>query len=84
MIMSGRKIWAEHVARMGQGRNAYRVLVAKPEGKRPLGRLRHRWKDNIKIDLREIRWGGMDCINLAYDREQWRVLVNTGMNIRVP
>jgi hypothetical protein len=58
-------------------RNAYRVLVGKPEGKRPLGRPRCRWVDNIKIDLREIGWVGMDWIDLAQDREQWRVLVNT-------
>jgi hypothetical protein len=65
-------------------RNAYRILVGKPEGKRPLGRPRHRWVANIKIDLREIGWNGMDWINLAQDRDQWRALVNTAMNLRVP
>jgi hypothetical protein len=58
--------------------------VGKPEEKRPLGRPRWRWKDNIKIDLREIGWGGMDWINLAQDRDQWRALVNKVMNLRVP
>jgi hypothetical protein len=60
---------------MGEKRNAYRVLVGKPEGKRPLGRARRRWVDNIKIDLTEIGWYGMDWIDLAQDRDQWRVLV---------
>jgi hypothetical protein len=65
-------------------RNAYRILVGKPEGKRPLGRLRRRWVDNIKMDLREIGWGGVDWIDLAQDRDQWSALVNTVMNLRVP
>jgi hypothetical protein len=65
-------------------RNAYRILVGKPEGKRPLGRPRCRWVDNIIIDLREIRWDGMDRIELAQDRDQWRSLVNTVMNPGVP
>jgi hypothetical protein len=65
-------------------RNAYRVLVEKPEGKRLLVRPRHRWKDNINMGLREIRWGGLDWIHLAQDRDQWRALVNTVMNLRVP
>jgi hypothetical protein len=60
------------------------MLVEKPEGKRPLGRARHRWVDNIKMDLREIEWDGMDCIDLAQDREQWRALVSTVMNLQVP
>jgi hypothetical protein len=64
--------------------NAYRILVGKPEGKRPLGRPRRRCLDNIKMDLREIRWGGMVWIELAQDRDKWRVLVNTVMNLRVP
>jgi hypothetical protein len=67
----------------GAKRNAYRILVGKPEGKRPLGRPIHRWEDNIKIDLREIGWSGMDWIDLAEDRDQWRALVNTVMNVRV-
>jgi hypothetical protein len=65
-------------------RNAYRILVGNPEGKRPLGRPRHRWVDNIKIDLREIGWDGMDWIDLAQDRDQWRAHVNAIMNLRVP
>jgi hypothetical protein len=73
-----------HVARMGEKRNAYRTLVGKPEGKRPLGRPRRRWVDNIKIDFREIGWDGVDLIDLAQDRDQWRALVNTVMNLRVP
>jgi hypothetical protein len=64
--------------------NAYRILVGRPEGKRPLGRPRCRWEDNIRMDLREIGWGDMDWIDLAQDRDQWRALVNTVMNIRVP
>jgi hypothetical protein len=84
MIKSRRMRWAGHVARMGEKRNAYRILVGKPEGKRPLGRPRCRWVDNIKMDLREIGWDGMDWIDLAQDRDQWRVLVNTVMNLRVP
>jgi hypothetical protein len=69
---------------MGKKRNACRILVGKPEGKRLLGRVRRRWVDNIKIDLREIRWDGMDWIDLVQDRDQWRALVNTVMNLRVP
>jgi hypothetical protein len=65
-------------------RNAYRILMGKPEGKTPLGRPRRRWMNNIKIDLREIGWDGMDWIDLAQDRDQWRALVNTVMNLRVP
>jgi hypothetical protein len=76
--------WAGHLARMGEKRNAFRILVRKPEGKRPLGRQRRRWVDNIKIDLREIGWDGMDWIDVAEDRDQWRALVNTVMNLRVP
>jgi hypothetical protein len=64
-------------------RNAYRILVGKPEGKRPLERPRRRWKDNIRIYLREIGWGGMDWIDLVQDRNQWRALVKTTMNLRV-
>jgi hypothetical protein len=65
-------------------RNAYRILVEKPEGKSALGRPRCRRVDNIKMDLRETGWDGMDCIGLAQDRDQWRALVNTVMNLRVP
>jgi hypothetical protein len=69
---------------MGETRNAYRILVGKPEGKRPLARPRRRWVDNIKMDLREIGWVDMDWMELAQDRDQWRALVNTVMNHRVP
>jgi hypothetical protein len=69
---------------MGETRNAYRILVRKPEGKRPLGRPRRRWVDNINIDLREIVWDGTEWIDLAQDRDQWRTLVNAVMNFRVP
>jgi hypothetical protein len=69
---------------MGEKRDAYRILVGKPEGKRPLGRPRCRWVDNIKMDLREIGWDGTDWTDLAQDRDQWRVLVNTVMNLQVP
>jgi transcription termination factor 2 len=84
MIKSRRMRWAGHVARMGEKRNAYRIFVGKLEGKRPLGRPRRRWVDNIKMDLREIGWDGMDWIDLAQDRDQWRALVNMVMNLRVP
>jgi hypothetical protein len=66
------------------GKNAYRILVGKPEGKRLLGRSRCKWVDNIKMDLIEIEWGGVDWIELAQDRDQWRSLVNTVLNLRVP
>jgi hypothetical protein len=66
------------------GTSAYRILVGKPEGKRPLGRPRRRWVDNIKIDITEIEWDGMGWIDLAQDRDQWRALVNTVMKLRVP
>jgi hypothetical protein len=68
----------------GEKTNACRILVGKPEGKRSLGRPRCRWEDNIKMDLGEIGWGGMDWTDLAQDRDQWRALVNTVMNLRVP
>jgi hypothetical protein len=84
MIKSGRMRWAGHVARMGDLRSAYRILVGKPEGKRPLGRPKRIWMDNIKIDLREVGLDGVDWIDLAQDRDQWRALVNTVMNLRVP
>ena len=75
---------AEHVACMGERRGAYRVLVRKPGGKRPLGRPRSRWEDNIKIDLQEVGCGGMDWIDLAQDRDSWRALLNVVLNLRVP
>jgi hypothetical protein len=65
-------------------KNSYRILVGKPEGKRPLGRPRRRWEDNVRMDLREIGWGGVDWIDLAQDTDQWRALVNTVINLRVP
>jgi hypothetical protein len=68
----------------GERRNVYRILVGKPEGKRPLGRPRCRWMDNIKMNLRERGWDGMDWIDLAQDRDQWRALVNTVMNLWIP
>ena len=72
------------MARTGEGRGVYRVLVGKPKGKRPLGRPRRRWEDNIKTDLQDVGCGGMDWIKLAQGRERWRALVNTVMNIRLP
>jgi hypothetical protein len=84
IIKSRRMRWAGHVARMGEKRKACIILVEKPEGKKPLGRTRRRWVDNIKIDLRETGWGGMGWIDLIQDRDQWRALVNTVMNLRVP
>ena len=76
--------WAGHVARMGEGRGVYGVLVGKPEGKRPLGRPRHRWEDNIKMYLQEVQCGGMDWIELAQDRDRWQALLNAVMNLQVP
>jgi len=72
------------VARVGEGRGVYRVLVRKPDGKKPLGRPRRRWEDNIKMDLHEVGCGDMDWIELAQDRDRWRALVNAVMNLRVP
>jgi hypothetical protein len=69
---------------MGETRNAYRIFVGNPEEKRPVGRPRRMWVDNIKMDHREIGWNGMDWMDLAQDRDQWRALVNTVMNLRVP
>jgi hypothetical protein len=71
------------VARMGEGRKVYRVLVGMPEGKRPLRRPRRRWEDGIKMDLREFGWGGVEWIHLAQDRDRWRAVVNAVMNLRV-
>jgi len=73
-----------HVARMGERRGVYRILMGKPEGKRPLGRSRHRWEDNIKMDFQEVACGGLDWIMLAQDGDRWRALVNAVMNIWVP
>jgi hypothetical protein len=84
MTKSRRMRWAGHVARMGAKRNTYRILVGNPEGKRPLGRPRRRWVDNIKMDLREIGWDGTDWIDLAQNRDQWRALVNAVINLQVP
>jgi hypothetical protein len=84
VIKSRRMRWTGHVARMGEGRGAYRVLVGRPEGNRPLGRPRRRWEDNIKMDLGEIGIDGANWIRLAQDRVHWRAFVNTVMNLRVP
>jgi hypothetical protein len=75
--------WAGHVARLGEKRNIYRLLVGKPGGKRPLGRPRLRWVNNIKVDLLELRLSVVDWIGLAQDRYRWRALVNSVMNLRV-
>ena len=73
-----------HVARIGEGRGVYRGLVGKPERKRPLGRPRRRWEDNIKMDVQEVGCGGIDWIELAQDRDRWWAFVNEVMNLRVP
>jgi hypothetical protein len=83
-MKSRRMKWVGHVARMEEKRKAYRLLVGKPEGKRPLGRPKRRWMDNIKIDLGEVGWGDMDWIGLAQDRNRWRADVNSVLNLRVP
>ena len=83
VIKSRRMRWAGHVARMGE-RGAYRVLVGKPEGKRPLGRPRRRWVNNIRMDLEQVGCGYVDWIGLAQDRDRWRTLVSAVMNLRVP
>ena len=83
VIKSRRMRWVWHVARMGEERGVYRVLVGKPEGKRPLGRPRRRWVDNIRMDLQEVGCGYMDWIGLAQDRDMWRTLVRAVMNLRV-
>jgi hypothetical protein len=84
VIISRKMRWAGHVARMGEGKCVYRVLVGRPEEKRPLGRPRHRYEDNIKLDLRGIGIGGANWIRLGQDKVQWRAFVSTVMNLRVP
>jgi hypothetical protein len=84
IIKSRRMTWAGYVARMGKKRNEYRLLVGKPEGKRPLGRPRRRWMDNVRMDLGEVGWGDVDWIGLAKDRNRWRTLVNSVLNLLVP
>jgi hypothetical protein len=84
IIKSRRMRWAGHVARMGEKRNVYKLLVGKPERKRTLGRPRRRWIDNIKMDLLEIGLSVVDWIGLAQDRYRWRAVVNSVMNLRVP
>jgi hypothetical protein len=84
IIKSRRMRWAGHVAHMEEKRNVYRLLVGNPEGKRPLGRPRCRWVDNIKMDLGEVGWGDMDWIGLAQDMNKGRALVNSVLNLRVP
>jgi hypothetical protein len=82
-VIKSRMKWAGHVARMGEKRVAYRILVGRPEERRPLGRPRRRWEDNIKMDLQEVGWC-MDWIELSQYRGRWRALVNAVMNLRVP
>ena len=82
-VIKSRMRWAGHVARMDE-KGAYRVLVGKPEGKRPLGRLRRRWVDNIRMNLQEVECGYVDWIGLAQDRDRWRTLVSAVMNLWVP
>ena len=84
VIKSRRMRWAVHVAHMEEGRGVHKVLVGKPEGKRPVGRPRHRWECNIKMDLQEVGRGSGDWRGLAQDRDRWRALVSTVMNFRVP
>jgi hypothetical protein len=84
VIKSRRMRWAGHVARMGEERGVYRVLMGKPEGRRPLGRPRRRWEDNIRMNLREVGCGCVDWMELAQDRDRWRALVSAVINLRVP
>jgi len=83
VLKSRRMRWVGHMARMGEGRGVHRFLVGKPEGKRPLGRSRRRWEDNIKMELREVGGGG-EWMELTQDRDRWRAVVNTVMNLWVP
>ena len=84
VLESERMRWAGHVARMGEERGVHRILVGKPEGRRPLGRPRRRWADNIRMDPQEVGCGYMDWIGLAQDRDSWRTLVSAVMSLRVP
>jgi hypothetical protein len=84
ILKASRMRWAEHVARMGKKRNAYRLLVGKPEERKPLGRPRRRWLDNIRMDLVEVGWGDVDWIGLVQDRDRWTALVKSVLNLRVP
>ena len=84
VIKSRRMRWAGRVARMEEGRGMHKVLVGKPEGKRPLGRRRHRWENNIKMDFEEVGRGCGDWMGLAQNRDRWRALASTVMNFRVP
>jgi hypothetical protein len=84
IIKPRRMIWADHVARKGEKRNASRLLVGKPEGKRPPRKPSRRWVDNIRMDLGEVGWSDVDSIGQAKDRNRWRALVNSVLNLRVP
>jgi hypothetical protein len=84
VIKSTRLRWAGHVARMEEGRSALKILTYTPIGKRPLGRLRRRWVDNIRMDLKKIGISTRNCVDSAQDRDFWRVLVNAALNLRVP
>jgi hypothetical protein len=84
ILKSRRMRWAGHAARMGERRNSHRLLVRRPEGRRPLGRPKRRWLDNIRSDLVEVGWGDVGWIGLAQDRDKWRALVNSVLNLRVP
>jgi len=84
VIKSRRMRWAGRAARMSERRGLYRVLLGKPEGKRPLGIPRHRWEENIKVDLQEVGCGCVDWIELAQDRDKWRALINAVINLRAP
>jgi hypothetical protein len=84
IIKARRMRWSGHVARIGEKRNAYRLLVGKPKGRRPLGRPSRWWLDDTRIYLVEVGWGDVDWIGLAQDRDRWRALVNSALNLRVP
>jgi hypothetical protein len=83
-MKSRRMRWAGHVARIGEGRGAYRILVGRPEGRRPLGRPRRGWEDNIKMDLQKVGREGVDWIDMATDGDRWRAVVSEVMNFRIP